>query len=162
MIKEITEYVVKCLVCQQVKVEHQVPSRLLQSIMILEWKLERVTMDFVSRLPLSLKKNDSIWVIVDKLTKSSHFISMRVDYSLKKLVELYIYKIVRLHGVPLSIISDWDPKFTFIFLVKLHEALGTKLNFSIAFHPQTYGQLEWVIQILEDMLCCCAIVFEGI
>ena len=105
-------------------------------------------MGFVSGLPLTPSKKDSIWVIVDRLTKSAHFIPVRTDFSLQKLAKLYVAEIVRLHGVPVSIISDRDPRFTSQFWQKLHEALGTRLNFSTAFHPQNDGQLERVIQIL--------------
>ncbi|KAA3461953.1 DNA/RNA polymerases superfamily protein [Gossypium australe] len=144
-----------------VKAEHQVPSDLLQPIMIPEWKWERITIDFVSGLPLYPKKKDAIWVIVDRLTKSDHFIPVRTDYSLDKLVELSISEILRLHGVPLSIVSDRDPRFTSRFWKKLQEALGTKLHFSTAFHPQMDGQSEWIIQILEDMLRCCILEFKS-
>ncbi|KAG8474462.1 hypothetical protein CXB51_031417 [Gossypium anomalum] len=161
MKRDISNFVSKCLVCQQVKAEHQVPSGLLQPIMIPEWKWDRITMDFVSGLPLSSSKKDAIWVIVDRLTKSAHFISVRMDYSLDKLAELYIYQIVKLHGVPISIVSDRDPRFTSRFWKKLQEALGTKLHFSTAFHPQTDGQSERIIQILEDMLRCCILEFGG-
>ncbi|KAA3469323.1 integrase [Gossypium australe] len=99
-------------------------------------------MDFVSGLPLSLRKKDAIWVIVDRLTKSAHFVLMRTDYSLDRLAELYIAEIVRLHGVPLSIVSDRDPRFTLWLWKKLQKALGTKLHFSTTFHPQTDGQSE--------------------
>lgn len=159
--RDITEMVAKCLTCQQVKAEHQVPSGLLQPITIPEWKWDHVTMDFVSGLPMTPKKKDSVWVIVDRLTKSAHFIPVRVDYSLEKLAELYLNEIVQLHGVPISIISDRDPRFTSRFWKKLQEALGTKLNFSTSFHPQSDGQSERVIQILEDMLRSCIIEFEG-
>ncbi|KAG8501232.1 hypothetical protein CXB51_003367 [Gossypium anomalum] len=108
-----------------VKAEHQVPSGLLQPIMVPEWKWDRITMDFISGLPLTPGK------------KKCH-----LDYSLNKLAELYIREIVRLHGIPLSIISDRDLRFTSRFWQKLQEALGTKLNFSTAFHPQTDGQSE--------------------
>ncbi|KAG8498858.1 hypothetical protein CXB51_005230 [Gossypium anomalum] len=101
------------------------------------WKWERVTMDFVSRLPLTPMKKDSVWVIVDRLTKSAHFIPTCTDYSLQKLAKLYMAEIVRLHGVPVSIISNRDPRFTSQFWQNLHEALGMQLNFSTAFHPQT-------------------------
>ena len=96
-------------------------------------------MDFVTGLPLTPKKKDAIWVVVDKLTKLAHFISVKTDYPLDKLVALYISEIMRLHGVPLSIISDRDPRFTSRFWKKFQEALGTKLSFSTAFHPQTDG-----------------------
>ncbi|KAG8474920.1 hypothetical protein CXB51_031559 [Gossypium anomalum] len=98
MKRDISDFVSKCLVCQQVKAEHQVPSVLLQPIMIPEWKWDRVTMDFVSGLPLSSSKKDAIWVLVDRLTKSAHFIPVHTDYSLDKLAELYVSQIVRLHG----------------------------------------------------------------
>ena len=86
---------------------------------------------------------------------------MRTDYSLDKMTELYISEIVRLHGIPISIISDRDPRFTSRFWGKLHEALGTRLNFSTVFHPQTDGQLERMIQVLEDMLRSCVTDYEG-
>ena len=161
MKRDVSEFVTKCLVCQRVKAEHQVPSRLLQPIRIPEWKWDRITMDFVVGLPLTGRKHDSVWVVVDRLTKSAHFLPVRIDYSLDKLVELYIKEIVRVHGIPLSIISDQDPRFTLRFWGKLQEALGTRLNCSTAFHPQTDGQSERVIQILEDMLRSCAINYEG-
>ncbi|XP_012480964.1 uncharacterized protein LOC105795853 [Gossypium raimondii] len=99
-------------------------------------------MDFVSRLPLNPTKKDSVWVIVDRLTKSAHFIPIRIDYSLQKLTKLYIAEIKRLHEIPVSIISYRVLRFTSRFWKKLHEALGTRLNFSIAYHPQTDGQSE--------------------
>ena len=108
-----------------------------------------------SKLP-----NDFV-VVVDRLTKSTHFLPVRTDYSLDKLAELYIKEIVRLHGIPVSIISDRDPRFTSRFWEKLQEALGTRLNFNIAFHLQTDGQSERVIQVLEDMLRSCVIDYEG-
>ncbi|KAA3487299.1 Integrase, catalytic core [Gossypium australe] len=116
--------------CQQVKAEHQVPSGLLQPVMIPKWKWDRVTMDFVSGLPLSPKKKYAIWVVVDRLTKSGHFIPVRTDYSLDKLVELYISDIVRLHWIPVSIISDRDLRFTSRFWKKLQEALGMSFIWS--------------------------------
>ena len=102
-------------------------------------------MDFVSGLSKSSRKKDVIWVILDQVTQSAHFIPTCSDFSLEKLAEIYVSEIVRLHGVPISIISNRDPKFTSRFLSKLHYALGTKLNFSMAFHPQMDGQSERVI-----------------
>ncbi|KAB2078199.1 hypothetical protein ES319_A06G146000v1 [Gossypium barbadense] len=118
-------------------------------------------MDFVTGLPLTPRKKDTIWVVVDKLTKSAHFIPVHIDYSLDKLAELYVSKIVRLHGVPLSIIFDRHPRFTSQFCKKLQEAFDMKLNFSTTFHPQTDGQFGRVIQILEDTLRCCVLEFQG-
>ena len=97
-------------------------------------------MDFVSGFPLTQQKHDFVSVIVDKLTKSAHFLSVMMDYSMDRLVELYVKEIVRLHGVPLSIVSDRDLRFSSRFWKELQSALGTRLNFSTAFHPQTDGQ----------------------
>ena len=139
------------------KAIHQVPSGLLQPTRIPEWKWDRITMNFVVGLPLTGRKHDSVWVVVDRLTKSAHFLPVRTDYSLDKLAGLYKSEIVRLHGIPISIISDRDLRFTSRFWGKLQKALGTRLNFNTAFHPQTNGQSERVIQVLEDMLRSCVI-----
>ena len=112
-------------------------------------------MDFVVGLPLTGRKHDSIWVVVDQLMKSAHFLPVRTDYSLDKLAKLYIEEIVQLHEIPVSIISDRDPRSTSRFWEKLQEALSTRLNFSTTFHPQMDGQSERVIQVLEDMLRSC-------
>ncbi|KAA3461993.1 Retrotransposable element Tf2 [Gossypium australe] len=110
---------------------------------------------------LKPKKKDDVWVVVDRLTMSAHFIPVHTDYPLEKLADLYVSRIVRLHKVPLSTISDRDPRFTSRYWKKLQEALGTKLNFSTAFHLQTDGQSERLIQILEDKLRCCILKFQG-
>ena len=120
-------------------------------------EVERIARDFVVGLPKTLGKFDSIWVIVDRLTKSAHFIPVNVTYNTKKLAKLYISKVVRLHGVPLSIISDRGTQFTSKFWKTLHAELGTRLDLSTAFHPQTDGQSERMIQVFEDMLRACVI-----
>ena len=97
-------------------------------------------MDFVSSFPLTQKKHDFVWVIGDRLTKFAHFLPVRLDYSMDRLAELYVNEIVKLHGIPISIVSDRDPRFTSRFWKELQSALGTRLNFSTAFHPQTNGQ----------------------
>ena len=158
---EVAEYVSKCLTCQQVKAEHQVPSGLLNPIPIPQWKWDNITMDFVSGFPLTQRKHDSIWVIIDGLIKSAHFIPVRIDYSMDRLADLYVDEIVKLHGVPLSIELDRDPRFTSRFWKELQSVVGTRLNFSTAFHPQTDGQSERVIQVLEDMLWSCVLDFLG-
>ncbi|KAA3447270.1 DNA/RNA polymerases superfamily protein [Gossypium australe] len=160
MKKDISEFVSKSLICQHVKPEHQVPSGLLQPIMVPEWKWDYIAMDFVTGLPLTPKKKDVVWVVIDRLTKSTHFIPIRIDYSLDKLADLHVSEIVRLHGVPLAIISNRDLIFTSRFWKKLQETLGTKLSFSTAFHPQIDGQSKRVIQILGDMLRCCVLEFQ--
>ena len=118
-------------------------------------------MDFVVGLPRSRAGFDAISVIVDKLTKSAHFLPVRTKFSLDRLAELYVNKIVRLHGVPVTIVSDRDPRFTSRFWPKLQNALGITLHFSTAFHPQTDGQSEKIIQTLEDMLRACVLDFKG-
>ena len=109
---DITQFVSKCLTCQQVKVEHQKLARLLQPQPIAEWKWDHVTMDFVAGLLRTPQSRDSVWVIVDRLTKSTHFLAMRITDSVLSLSKLYVKEIVRLHGVPLSIVLDRDPRFT--------------------------------------------------
>ena len=157
MKREIAEYVAQCDVCQRVKAEHQRPAGLLQPLPIPEWKWEQIGMDFITGLPRTRSGYDSIWVIVDRLTKVAHFIPVKTTYSSNKLAELYLARIVCLHGVPKSIVSDRGSQFTSRFWEGLHEALGTVLNFSTAYHPQTDGQTERVNQVLEDMLQACAL-----
>ena len=103
---------------------------------------------------------NAIWVIVDILTKSAHFLLIKTTYTLDQLAQLYIDDIVRLYGVPVSIVLNRDPRFTSMFWKSLHGALGTKLDFSTALHPQIDGQFERTIQTLEDMLRACMIDFK--
>lgn len=161
MKREIAEWVERCLVCQQVKAEHQRPGGLLQSLPVPEWKWEHITMDFVVGLPRTQRGNNMIWVIVDRLTKSAHFLAVAETSKLEKLARLYIQEIVRLHGMPVSIVSDRDSRFTSRFWKSFQEEMGTKLSMSTAFHPQTDGQSERTIQILEDMLRACVLDFKG-
>ncbi|GJU63564.1 reverse transcriptase domain-containing protein [Tanacetum coccineum] len=130
MKKEIAEYVSRCLTCLKVKAEHQRPSGLLQTS----------------------NGHDTIWVIVDRLTKSAHFLPTCEDYKMEKLARLYLNEIVARHGVPISIISKRDSRFTSRFWQSMQEALGTRLDMSTAYHPQTDDQSERTIQTLENML----------
>jgi hypothetical protein len=159
MKRDIAFFIARCDVCQRVKAEHQRPAGLLQPLKIPVWKWEDVGMDFITSLPKSNRGNDSIWVIVDHLTKVAHFIPVKTTLDGRQLADLYIYRIVSLHGVPKTIVSDRGSQFTSRFCKKLHEALGTKLSFSTAYHPQTGGQTEWVNQILEDMLRACVLSY---
>jgi IS30 family transposase len=118
-------------------------------------------MDFITGLPLTPKKKDMIWVIVDRLTKSAHFLAVNQNDSGEKLVNLYVQEIMSKHGVPKTIVSDRGSIFTLAFWNQLHEALGSRLDFSTAYHPQTGGQTERTNQILEDMLRACALDFGG-
>ena len=106
MIHDVVTFVSRCLTCQQVKAEHQRPIGLLQPLEIPERKWDQTTMDFVSGLPKISRGHDSIWVIIDCLTKSAHFLLVRVTYTLDKLAEVYVFEIVHLHRSPKSIISD--------------------------------------------------------
>nr|GEV43692.1 putative reverse transcriptase domain-containing protein [Tanacetum cinerariifolium] len=121
----ISTYVNKCLTCSKVKVEHQKPSGLLVQPKIPEWKWEKITMDFITKLPKTTNGYDTICVIVDRLTKSAHFLPMRENDPMEKLMKLYMKEVVTLHGVPVSIISDHDGRFTSLFWQTLHKALGT-------------------------------------
>ncbi|GJZ19185.1 putative reverse transcriptase domain-containing protein [Tanacetum coccineum] len=108
MKRDIATYVSKCLTCSKVKAEHHRPSSLLQQPEIPEWKWDKIIMDFITKLHRSKNGHDTIWVIVDRLTKSAHFLSIREDYSTERLARIYIDEIVARHGVPVSIISDRD------------------------------------------------------
>ena len=118
-------------------------------------------MDFVIGLPWTQRQHDTIWVIVDRLTKYAHFLPVNVEDSLEKLAQLYVDETVRLHRVLVSIVSYRDPRFTSRFWPSLQIALGTRLHFSATFHSQTDGQSERTIQTLEDMLRACVMEFKG-
>ncbi|KAL0544273.1 hypothetical protein IC582_019386 [Cucumis melo] len=161
MKREVAEFVSRCLVCQQVKAPRQKPAGLLQPLSIPEWKWENVSMDFITGLPRTLRGFTVIWVVVDRLTKSAHFVPGKSTYTANKWAQLYMSEIVRLHGVPVSIVSDRDARFTSKFWKGLQTAMGTRLDFSTAFHPQTDGQTERLNQVLENMLRACALEFPG-
>ncbi|KAL0560443.1 hypothetical protein IC582_000848 [Cucumis melo] len=161
MKREVAEFVSRCLVCQQVKAPRQKPAGLLQPLSIPEWKWENVSMDFITGLPRTLRGFRVIWVVVDRLTKSAHFVPGKSTYTASKWAQLYMSEIVRLHGVPVSIVSDRDARFTSKFWKGLQTAMGTRLDFSTAFHPQTDGQTERLNKVLEDMLRACALEFPG-
>ncbi|KAL4559834.1 hypothetical protein LXL04_031980 [Taraxacum kok-saghyz] len=161
MKKDIALFVAKCLTCSRVKAEHQRPSGLLVQPEIPMWKWEEIAMDFVTQLPRTTKGYDSIWVIIDRLTKTARFLPIRENFKVEKLARLYINEIVSRHGIPLSIISDRDGRFLSRFWQSLQAAMGTRLNLSTAYHPQSDGQSERTIQTLEDMLRACALDFGG-
>ncbi|GKA28494.1 putative reverse transcriptase domain-containing protein [Tanacetum coccineum] len=161
MKKDVAEYVSKCLTCLKVKAEYQRPSGLLQQPEIPVWKWEGIAMDSVTKFPRTSSGHDTIWVIMDRLTKSAHFILMHEDYKMERLAILYLNEIVSRYGVPFSIISDRDSCFTSRFWQLMQEALGTRLDMSTAYHPQTDGQSECTIQTLEDTLRACGLDFGG-
>jgi hypothetical protein len=157
MKREIAEYVSRCDSCQRIKAEHQRPAGLLQPLQIPQWKWDEIGMDFIVGLPRTRASYDSIWVLVDRLTKVTHFIQVRTTYNSAVLAELYMSQIVCLYGVPKKIVSDRGTQFTSHFWQQLHETLGTHLRFSSAYHPQTDGQTQRTNQILKDMLRACAL-----
>jgi hypothetical protein len=144
MKRDVAEYAALCDTCQQVKAEHQRPARLLQQWQVPEWKWEEIDMDFIVGLPRTQSGYDSIWVIVDRLTKVAHFIPIKTTYTGPQLVELYMSRIVYLHGVPKNIVSNRGTQFTLWFWERMHETLDTQLRFSSAYHPHTDGQTERV------------------
>ncbi|GKA27083.1 putative reverse transcriptase domain-containing protein [Tanacetum coccineum] len=147
------------LTCAKVKAEHQNPSGLLVQPKIPQWKWDNITMDFVTKLPKSSQGCDTIWMIIDRLTKSAILVPMRETNPMEKLARMYLKEVVTRHGMPISIICDRDPRFASNFWRLLQKALGTSLGMSIAYHPQTDGQSERTIQTLEDMLCAGVIDF---
>ncbi|GJX34629.1 putative reverse transcriptase domain-containing protein [Tanacetum coccineum] len=134
MKKDIAIYVSRCLTCLKVKAKHQRPSGLLLQPEIPKWKWEGIAMDFITKLPRTSSGHDTIWVIVDRLTKSAHFLPMREDYKMDRLAR---------------------------FWQSMQEALGSRLDMSTAYHPQTDDQSERTIQTLEDMLRAYVLDFGG-
>ena len=109
------------------------------------WKWDGISIDFITKLPKTSSGHNMIWVIVDRLTKSTHFLAIKDTDKLEKLANIYIKEVVSRHGVPTSIISDRDARFTSHFCKTLQDALGTRLDMSTAYHPQTDGQSERTI-----------------
>lgn len=143
------------------KADHKKPPGLLVQPVAPEWKWEHVAMDFITKLSKTRSGRDMIWVIVDRLTKSAHFLAIRETNRFDTLARLYIKEVVSKHGVSVSIIFDRDTRYNSNLWRAFQQAMGTQLNMSTAFHPQTDGQTERTIQMLEDMLRACAINFDG-
>eukprot|EP00253_Pinus_taeda_P030277 PITA_30277 len=152
MKKNIAEYLARCLECQQIKAEHHHPVGLLQPLPIPEWKWEIISMDFITGLPKTKRNNDSIMVVVDKLSKVAQFIPVQSTYKVVEIAHIFMQNVFKLHGLPKTIISNRNVKFTSAFRRTLFADLGTQLNFSTAYHPKTEGQTERVNQVVEDML----------
>jgi hypothetical protein len=161
MKRETTCYVSECDTCQKVKADYMKPEGLLQPFSIPDWKWDDISMDFIVGLPLTAHKYNLIWVIVDRLTKSAHFIPMNTNYNIQKYAEIYIAHVLCLHGVPKTNASDRGSQFVARFWEQLHASPGTHLIHSSAYHPQTDGQTERVNQILEDMLKACVMEYPG-
>jgi len=148
MKKDVTDYIARCMEFLRVKVEYRHPVGLLQPLLIPEWKWEVVTIDFIIKLPRSSSRHDSIMVVVEKLTKATHFVPVKSTHKATNIVEIYMKEIARLHGVHKAIVSDRDLKFTSNFWKVLFKEFGTNLNLSTAYHPQTDGQTESVNHLI--------------
>jgi transposase InsO family protein len=156
---EIARYVARCDTCRRVMAVHMKTAGPLQSLPISAWKWEDISMDFIVGLPKTTKGFDSIWVIIDQFTKIAHFLPVKTKNPVVTYVKLYIARILSLHGIPKTIVSDRGPQFVSKFWSELHIFLGTKLLHSSTYHPQTSGQTKRVNQILEDMLRSCVMEF---
>jgi hypothetical protein len=138
--------------CQKVKAKHGHPAGLLQPLLIPEKKWEVITMDFITGLPKTNKQHDSIMVVVDKLTKAAHFVPVKTMHTMTNIAEIFMKEIARLHGIPRTIVSDKDTKFTSNLWRGFFKGFGTNLNFSTTYHPQIDGKIERFNRIIEDML----------
>ena len=139
MKNDIVQFVARCLECQQVKVDHRHPASLLpHDIPMTKWEI--ISMDFIVGLPLTQQKHNAILVVVDRLTKNTHFIPVRDTYEVADVARVFINEIIKFHGIPKKIISDRDPQFTSRFWNCMQSALGIQLNLSTTYHPETDGQ----------------------
>jgi hypothetical protein len=161
MKRKTTHYVLECDTCQKVKADYMKPGGLLQPLSISDWKWDDISMNFIVGLPLTAPKFDSIWVIVDQLTKSTRIIPINTTYKVQKYAEIYIARVLCLHRVLKMIISDRGSQFVIRFWEQLHTSLETHLIHSSAYHLQTNDQTERVNQILEDMLRACVMEYLG-
>jgi hypothetical protein len=159
MKRETARYVSECDTCRKVKVDYMKPRGLLQPIS--DWKWDDISIDFIVGLLTTAHKFDSIWVIVDRLTKSTHFITVHTKYRVQKYAEIYIACVLCLYGVPQTIVFDRGSQFVAGFWEQLHASLETRLIHSLAYHPQTDCQTEIVKQILQDMLRACVMEYSS-
>src|SRR3954464_8743586 len=152
MKREIAQFIAECNVCRRIKAEHQRPAGTLQPLPIPEWKWEKVSMEFITGFPKTQKRNDAIFVFIDRLSKVAHFLPIRESITASQLADLYVSRVLSLHVVPLEINFDRGSLFTSRFWQSFQNAMGTHLSFSTGFHLQSSGQVKRVNQILEDML----------
>jgi hypothetical protein len=161
MKREAAHYIFECDTCRKVKAGYMKPGGLLQPLSISTWKWDDISIDFIMGLPMTAHKFDSIWIIVDGLSKSAHFIPVHTRYDAQRYAEIHIACVLCLHGVSKTIISDRGSQFVARFWEQLHASLGTHLIRSSAYLPQTNGQTERVNQILKDMLRACVLEHQG-
>jgi len=155
MKKKVVNYISKCLKCQKVKIEHRNPVGIIYPLSIPKWKWEVVTIYFITKFPKIVKQPDSIMLVVDKLTKDAHFIPMNNTHKAENIVDIYMKRVAKLHGVPKEIVSDIDPKITSNFWKGLFKGFGTNLNLSTTYHPELDQKIERTNIIVEDMLKMC-------
>jgi hypothetical protein len=139
MKKDVVDYIARCMECQKEETKHMHPAILLQPFPIIEWKWEVVTIDFITKFPRTTRQHDSIMVVVEKLTKTVHFILVKMTHKVANIADIYMKEIVRLYGVPKEIVSDKDPEFNSNFWKGVFKGFGTKLNFNTAYHPTSNG-----------------------
>jgi hypothetical protein len=142
MNREAAHYISECNTCQKVKADYMKPGGLLQLLSIPEWKWDNISMDFIICSPMIARMFDSIWEIVDRLSKSAHFIPINTNYQVQKYAEINTAHVLCLHGVPKMIISDRGWQFVARFWEQVHTSLGTHLIHSLAYHPQSDGQTK--------------------
>ena len=152
MKKDILEFCKRCLVCQKVKAERVKIPQKLQPLDIPQMKWECISMDFIKALLKVTGNFDSIFVVIDWLTKLVHLIPTQTTTSVSDIAQLFVKEIVKLHEIPAKIISDRDAKFTSKFWTAMFQSIGTLLNLSLAYHPEIDGQTKRVNQVIEDML----------
>jgi hypothetical protein len=145
MKKEMVEYIARFLKFHKVKDEHIHLAGFLQPFPILEWKWEVVKIDFITKLPRTIKHHDSIMVVVDKLTKAAQFIPIKLTHKTTRIADIYMREISRLHGVPKEIVSNIDPKFISNLWKGLFKGFGKNMNFSTTYHPTLDGKTEWSV-----------------
>jgi hypothetical protein len=148
MNKYVVYYISRCMECQRVKVEHSHPVGLLEPLPILEKKWEVVTIDFLTKFPRIERQHDSIMVVVDKLTKASHFVPVKITHTTTNIAEIYMREMARLHGIPKAIVSDRDTKFTSNLWRGLFKIFGTNMKFRTTYHAQSDGKTERVNQVI--------------
>nr|GEV15433.1 reverse transcriptase domain-containing protein [Tanacetum cinerariifolium] len=158
----IATYVSKCLTCSKVKVEYQKPSGLLVQLEISQWKWERITMDFITKLLNTLSNDNTILVIIDCLTKSAHFLPVKETDKMERLMRLYLKEVVSRYGVPVSFILDRDSQFTSRFWQSFQRALGTHLDMSTTYHPQPDGIKAALFEALYESKCRSPVCWTGV
>jgi hypothetical protein len=150
---DVQSYIQQCIICQKAKCERLHPARLLQPLPVPQGAWQDLTMDFIETLPKS-EGYDTIMVVVDRFSKYAHFMPLKHPFSAPSVAQIFLDQVVKLHGLPKSIVSDRDKIFTSSFWTQLFKLMGTQLNLSTAYHPQTDGQSERVNQCVEMYLRC--------